>query len=67
MFLLMATLFSRSHVWTEAQFLEQAASDFSETESMLKTAEDLCGPYVWGEYSAEFGSGRIRINLGSEV
>ena len=52
MFFFMAILFSRSHVWTEAQFLEQAASDFSETESMLKTAEDLCGPYVWGEFSA---------------
>jgi len=40
----------RSHVWAEEQFLEKAAFDFSETESMLKTAEDLCGPYVWGEY-----------------
>ena len=46
----MATLVSRSHVWTEAKFLEEAAFDFSETESMLKIAEDLCGPYVWGEH-----------------
>eukprot|EP00092_Neocalanus_flemingeri_P025555 GFUD01027706.1.p1 GENE.GFUD01027706.1~~GFUD01027706.1.p1 ORF type:complete len:609 (+),score=139.71 GFUD01027706.1:320-2146(+) len=40
----------RSHVWSEAEFVEKAAFDFSETETMLKTAEDLCGPYVWGIY-----------------
>lgn len=40
----------RSHVWSEAQVLEQAAFDFSETETMLQKAEGLCGPYVWGIY-----------------
>jgi len=40
----------RSHVWSEAEFVDKAAFDFSETETMLKTAEDLCGPYVWGIY-----------------
>ena len=40
----------RTHVWSEKQFVEKAAFDFSETESFIKTAEDLCGPYVWGNY-----------------
>eukprot|EP00088_Acartia_fossae_P057827 TRINITY_DN674_c0_g1_i2.p1 TRINITY_DN674_c0_g1~~TRINITY_DN674_c0_g1_i2.p1 ORF type:complete len:613 (+),score=141.73 TRINITY_DN674_c0_g1_i2:42-1880(+) len=40
----------RSHVWSEEMFLDEAESDFSETEQMLKTAEELSGPYVWGEY-----------------
>jgi len=40
----------RSHVWSEQEFVEKAAFDFSETESFIKTAEDLCGPYVWGIY-----------------
>jgi len=40
----------RSHVWSEQEFVEKAAFDFSETEAFIKTAEDLCGPYVWGEY-----------------
>ncbi|XP_023336732.1 leukotriene A-4 hydrolase isoform X2 [Eurytemora carolleeae] len=40
----------RSHVWAEEAFIEKAAFDFADTEAMLKTAEDLCGPYVWGEY-----------------
>merc|ERR1711953_1288552 len=40
----------RTHVWSEREFVEKAAFDFSETESFLKTAEELCGPYVWGNY-----------------
>jgi len=40
----------RSHVWSEAELVDKAAFDFSETETMLKTAEELCGPYVWGIY-----------------
>jgi leukotriene-A4 hydrolase len=40
----------RSHVWAEEKFLDEAAADFSETEKMLKIAEDLCGTYVWGIY-----------------
>ena len=30
--------------------MEKCAYEFSETESMLKIAEDLGGPYVWGQY-----------------
>lgn len=40
----------RSHVWSEKEYVDQAAFEFSETEQMLKTAEDLLGPYVWGQY-----------------
>ena len=42
----------RSHVWAEASVVDQAAFDFSETETMLQKAEELCGPYVWGIYDA---------------
>ncbi|KAK7896721.1 hypothetical protein WMY93_022046 [Mugilogobius chulae] len=40
----------RSRVWSEKEFVDQAASEFSETETMLQTAEQLAGPYVWGQY-----------------
>jgi len=40
----------RSHVWSEKEYVDKAAYDFSETETMLSTAEELCGPYVWGIY-----------------
>uniref|UniRef100_A0A8C2WS03 Leukotriene A-4 hydrolase n=1 Tax=Cyclopterus lumpus TaxID=8103 RepID=A0A8C2WS03_CYCLU len=40
----------RSRVWSEKEFVDKAAFEFSETETMLKTAEDLVGPYVWGQY-----------------
>ncbi|XP_077450189.1 leukotriene A-4 hydrolase isoform X2 [Stigmatopora argus] len=40
----------RSTVWSEAEYVDRAAFEFSETEAMLKTAEDLAGPYVWGRY-----------------
>ena len=40
----------RTHVWSEKEFVEKAAFDFSETESFIETAEELCGPYVWGNY-----------------
>jgi len=40
----------RSHVWAEESFLDEAAFDFSDTENMLKIAEELNGPYVWGQY-----------------
>ncbi|KAG7215114.1 hypothetical protein INR49_022762 [Caranx melampygus] len=40
----------RSRVWSEREFVDKAAFEFSETETMLKTAEDLAGPYVWGQY-----------------
>ena len=40
----------RSHVWSEKDYVDKAAFDFSETETMLQKAEELCGPYVWGVY-----------------
>ena len=40
----------RSLVWTEPEQLEAAASEFSETETFLKTAEEVAGPYRWGRY-----------------
>nr|XP_020450944.1 leukotriene A-4 hydrolase [Monopterus albus] len=40
----------RSRVWSEKEFVDKAAFEFSKTETMLKTAEDLAGPYVWGQY-----------------
>ncbi|XP_026875586.2 leukotriene A-4 hydrolase [Electrophorus electricus] len=40
----------RSKVWSEKEYVDKAAFEFSETEMMLKTAESLAGPYVWGQY-----------------
>ncbi|XP_036376123.1 leukotriene A-4 hydrolase [Megalops cyprinoides] len=40
----------RSRVWSEKELVDQAAYEFAETETMLKTAEQLAGPYVWGQY-----------------
>ncbi|KAJ8245562.1 hypothetical protein GJAV_G00272100 [Gymnothorax javanicus] len=40
----------RSRVWCESEQLKDAAYEFEDTESMLKTAEQLAGPYVWGQY-----------------
>lgn len=40
----------RSKVWSEKEFVDKAAFEFSETEQMLQTAEQLAGPYVWGQY-----------------
>ncbi|XP_062374163.1 leukotriene A-4 hydrolase [Sardina pilchardus] len=40
----------RTRVWSEKEYVDLAAFEFSETESMLKTAESLAGPYVWGQY-----------------
>lgn len=40
----------RSRVWSEKEFVDKAAFEFSETEQMLQTAEQLAGPYVWGQY-----------------
>ncbi|XP_077091079.1 leukotriene A-4 hydrolase [Siphateles boraxobius] len=40
----------RSRVWSEKECVEEAAFEFSEAETMLKTAESLAGPYVWGQY-----------------
>ncbi|OWK16773.1 LTA4H [Cervus elaphus hippelaphus] len=40
----------RTLVWSEKEQVEKSAYEFSETESMLKIAEDLGGPYIWGQY-----------------
>ncbi|XP_067998884.1 leukotriene A-4 hydrolase [Melanerpes formicivorus] len=40
----------RTLVWAEKDLVDKSAYEFAETEAMLKTAEDLAGPYVWGQY-----------------
>ncbi|KAJ6656381.1 hypothetical protein lerEdw1_003884 [Lerista edwardsae] len=40
----------RSLVWAEKELVDKCAYEFAETEAMLKTAEDLAGPYIWGQY-----------------
>ncbi|KAB0803267.1 hypothetical protein PPYR_00237 [Photinus pyralis] len=40
----------RSTVWAEEKLIDQAVYEFGETEMQLRTAEDICGPYVWGIY-----------------
>jgi leukotriene-A4 hydrolase len=30
--------------------IDKAAFEFSQTEEMLKAAEDIVGPYLWGVY-----------------
>uniref|UniRef100_A0A2D4MI53 Leukotriene A(4) hydrolase n=2 Tax=Micrurus spixii TaxID=129469 RepID=A0A2D4MI53_9SAUR len=40
----------RTFVWAEKELVDKSAYEFGETEAMLKIAEDLAGPYVWGQY-----------------
>lgn len=40
----------RSHVWAEKELIDEAKYEFANTEQQLKTAEEICGPYVWGIY-----------------
>merc|ERR1711953_994423 len=40
----------RSRVWCEAEMIDAAAFEFSETEDYIKTGESLLGDYVWGQY-----------------
>lgn len=40
----------RCAVWSEPSVVDAAAAEFEDTEAMLKTAEEICGPYVWGVY-----------------
>uniref|UniRef100_A0A4W4F5C0 Leukotriene A-4 hydrolase n=1 Tax=Electrophorus electricus TaxID=8005 RepID=A0A4W4F5C0_ELEEL len=49
-FVLSRVIGPRSKVWSEKEYVDKAAFEFSETEMMLKTAESLAGPYVWGQY-----------------
>lgn len=39
-----------SNVWAEEGVIKASAEEFSETSKMLKTASDICGPYVWKQY-----------------
>jgi len=39
-----------SNVWAEEGIVDACAAEFSETSTMLKTASDICGPYVWKQY-----------------
>jgi len=40
----------RSHVWSEPETVDQSAYEFADTEKFLKTAESICGEYVWDQY-----------------
>lgn len=40
----------RCAVWSEPSVVDAAADEFEDTEMMLKTAEEICGPYLWGVY-----------------
>jgi len=40
----------RCAIWAEPSLVDTAANEFSDTEIMLKTAEDLMGEYRWGRY-----------------
>jgi len=37
-------------VWAEPSLLETARKEFADTESMIRAAEKLFGPYRWGRY-----------------
>ena len=40
----------RSHVWAEKSVVDEAAEEFSDTETFIQTAEAICGPYLWKIY-----------------
>eukprot|EP00041_Stephanoeca_diplocostata_P023432 m.576719 g.576719 ORF g.576719 m.576719 type:complete len:604 (+) comp22287_c1_seq2:96-1907(+) len=40
----------RCGVWAEPAVVDAAAYEFADMEVMLKTGEEVCGPYVWGRY-----------------
>ncbi|KAJ3336331.1 putative leukotriene A-4 hydrolase (LTA-4 hydrolase) (Leukotriene A(4) hydrolase) [Gonapodya sp. JEL0774] len=40
----------RSRVWSEPEVVDAAAYEFVDTESFVRTGEDLLTPYVWGRY-----------------
>ncbi|CAI5446972.1 unnamed protein product [Caenorhabditis angaria] len=40
----------RCAVWAEPSQASAAEYEFAETESILKVAENVAGPYVWGRY-----------------
>ncbi|KAF9903836.1 Leukotriene A-4 hydrolase [Lobosporangium transversale] len=40
----------RSTVWTEPEVIEAAAWEFVDTETFIRTGEELLTPYDWGRY-----------------
>ncbi|KAI4466578.1 leukotriene a-4 hydrolase [Holotrichia oblita] len=40
----------RTKVWSEKEMIDAAVYEFANTEHQLRTAEEICGPYVWGRY-----------------
>lgn len=40
-----------SKVWSEQEQIEAAASEFSDTDTFVNKAVEICGPYVWKEYN----------------
>lgn len=40
----------RTRVWAEKELIEESQYEFGNTESQLKAAEEICGPYIWGIY-----------------
>jgi len=45
-----AQISERTGVYAEPPLLARAAREFADTESMLRVAEDLYGPYQWGRF-----------------
>jgi len=41
---------ARSGIWAEPSVVQRARAEFEDTESMIRAAEDLFGPYRWGRY-----------------
>ena len=57
----------RSQVWADPKIVDAAAFEFSETESFIRTAEGIGGPYVWGRYGKWWTVGLVTtdfVNLG---
>ncbi|GAA0587932.1 M1 family metallopeptidase [Kribbella sandramycini] len=40
----------RSGVWAEPAMARRAATEFADTEEMMRVTEELFGPYRWGRY-----------------
>ena len=40
----------RSGVWAEPEMARRAATEFVDTEEMMRVTEELFGPYRWGRY-----------------
>lgn len=40
----------RCRVWSEPGVVDSAHYEFAETETFIRTAESIVGPYLWGRY-----------------